>query len=633
LKKGSVYSKSTDVKVRKKNSEFTFKRKLNSFLPTFTDIFYGKLQNLHVISNGKYVLYFKHKDLINRALFMDYTSKAKISFQYPKLGKPYSNEFNKRLYDKVEYSAEGCISRFTVHYSSKEIKGLKFKNIFELSANGILKNWLDFEYNGKMKSDKLIQMKYGFGMQLAHSMMHYQGNLVETKTDVKNGAYNWDGDKLTEPWLFSKQNDATIGIVWNQENQLQFGDWEKFFDFKLGKMNSGEKNTTKPMIYSINTFQNYSELRNFAMKQNREKEKSVESLHFEINNGNPFIKGDISFSVCEYKSEKVKGNITIKSQKSSFKTFSKKFIENKKLIFDTHLSKENRIDIAEMKAELESLKFSRKKVFFPIGKGKVKYTQNDDSHKVCNGIISLKASDTFAPVVYSMKYKGNEWLDSPYPSVSSKSWWNPWIGGIYLSPPRVKEKSLLQEKYAINFVSKKDKLGNEWSGLCIEYSITKNENLKGLKVKQYFMLLPDTPVTYCVTEINQNTGRYISNQYLHTACFVKPDETKTDSSLLLKADNCEDIEIVAGMEMQNRQTKKSAVFKSANRNEILQIKSVSDFRNIYVMMDPNVISAWPGDFLKAKNGETVFLNPHFYIVNDEIIEDSVLADLWNVKFE
>ena len=147
LKKGCVYSKSIKVKVVKQNSDFVFKRKLESFFPTYTDMFYGKRQNFHIIANGKYVLYFRYKDYINSAFFLDFTTMTKIFFQYPKLGKPYRNEFNKRLYDKVEYTSEGSVSKFIVHYSSEEYKGLKFKSFFELSANGILKTWLEFEYN------------------------------------------------------------------------------------------------------------------------------------------------------------------------------------------------------------------------------------------------------------------------------------------------------------------------------------------------------------------------------------------------------------------------------------------------------------------------------------------------------
>ena len=286
-----------------------------------------------------------------------------------------------------------------------------------------------------------------------------------------------------------------------------------------------------------------------------------------------------------------------------------------------------------MKAELEDLKFSRNRAFFPIAKEQIEYSKKEDKHEVNNGIISLKVSDKFGPVLYSMKYNKNEWLDSSYPTPIAKSWWKPWIGGIYFSPPQAQIESILKEKYKVKFVEKQDTLGNNWSGLSIEFTFEKNEKFKGLKVKQYFLLLPNVPAMLSVVKIKQNTGRYISNQYMQTACFLKSDEILTNSSFLRKAGNCDDIEINTGVKMQNPQTEKSAIFKGKNRKEILQIKSVSDYRNVYMHLDTNVISAWIGDILKAKNGENVFLNHQFYIFNDEVIEDSFLVDLGNVKFK
>ncbi len=633
LKKGCIYVQEVEVKVVKQNSDFIFKRKLESFFPTYTDMFYGKRQDFHIISNGKYVLYFRYKDHINRAFFMDYAASGRIFFNYPKLGKPYRDEFNKRLYDKVEYTSEGSVSRFTVYYSSEEIKGLKFKNIFELSANGILKTWLEFEFYGKNKCQKDIQMKYSVGVPFAETVMHYDGKLVETKSDVKNEPMNWDCEKFTEPWIFSKQDEITVGVIWNDDNPLQLGDWEKFFEFDLGKMKAGAKFSTKPIICSINTFQNYKELRNYAQKKKLKNDRTKESFHFEINDGNPFVNENITLSIHEFKNINVKGNIVITSQKGSLIAVSGRFTENRELILESHLTENKGIDVAEMKAELENLKFSRNKAFFPIGKGKIDYSKSEDRHEVCNGIISLKASDKFGPALYSMKYKEKEWLDSSYPTPIAKSWWKPWIGGIYLSPPQAQIESIIKEKYSVKFVEKQDTSGNKWSGLCIEFTFKKNEKFKGLKVKQYFLLLPKVPVVFSIAEVMQNTGRYISNQYMQAACFLKPDEVFTDSSFLRKAENCDDVEIIVGDKMQNRQTKECAIFKSKNRKEILHIKSVSNRRDIYMLLDTSVISAWIGDMMKAKNGETVFINPHFYIFNEEVIDDSVLVDLENIRFE
>jgi GNAT superfamily N-acetyltransferase len=634
LKKGCFYSQDVAVKVKKDSTEFVFNSKIESIFQTYSDQFYGKGLIHHIISNGKFMLYFRHIELINGAYFVDTTSSARIFFQYPKLGKPFSDEFNKRLYDKVEYSSEGSVSRFTIFYSSEENKGLKFRNYFELQANGILKNWFEFEYCSKENCTKNIKMKYSVGVPFGHSVIHYNGNLIETKKDVSNGAENWNWEKITEPWIFTKRDNSTISYIWDADNPLKLGDWEKFFEFDLGRMKAGEHIETKPIIFAFDTFKTYSELRNFAQKRVTKKQSVKESLHFDINNGNPFVDGDIPIKIQENKQKKLNGKISITSQKNSFEPVNGKFIDNKEISLNSCLlSSKTGVEVAEMSAELKNLKFQRKRAFFPQGKGNVVHSKNEDKYEISNGILTLRVSDKFGPVLYSMQYNGNEWLDSSYPVPTAKSWWKPWLGGIMCAPSQVQTKSLLDEEYSVQFVNKKDTLGNNWSGLCVELEYKENEKYKGLKIKQYFLLLPQVPMMFSILEIDQNTGKYMPNQYVQNQCFLKTDDEIENSSVLLKGKDCEDIEIFGGDKSHDRQTTQSAIFKGKNRKEILQFKSFSNFKNIYLMLDANVIAAWCGDMIKAKNGETVFVNPHFYIFNEQEIDDKFLVDLANVKFE
>jgi ribosomal protein S18 acetylase RimI-like enzyme len=634
LKKGCFYSQDVAVKVKKDSSEFVFNRKMESIFQTYSDNFYGKGLNHHLISNGKYMLYFRHKEFINGAYFVDTNSSARIFFQYPKLGKPFSDEFNKHLYDKVEYSYEGSVSRFTIFYSSEQYKGLKFRNHFELQANGILKNWFEFEYCSNEKCTKNIKMKYSVGVPFGNSVMHYNGNLIETKKDVSNGAENWNWEKISEPWIFTKCDNSTISCIWDADNPLKLGDWEKFFEFDLGRMKAGEHIETKPVTFAFDTFQTYTELRNYTQKQLLKKQPLKESFHFELNNGNPFVDGEIPIRIQENKQKKLNGKISITSQNNLFEPVNGEFIENNLMALNAHLlSSKIGIDVAEMSAELKNLKFQRKRVYFPIGKRKVEYSQNGDTHEINNGVLTLKVSDKFGPVLYSMQYKGSEWLDSSYPNPTAKSWWKPWLGGIMCAPSQVQTKSLLEEKYIVKFVTKIDTLGNKWSGMCIEIEFVENEKSKGLNIKQYFLLLPKVPVMFSILEIKQNTGKYMPDQYVQNHCFLKPDDKIENSSVLLKGKDCEDIEIFGGDKSHDRQTTQSAIFKGKNRKEILQIKSFSDYKNIYLMLDTNVIAAWCGDMIRAKNRETVFVNPHCYIFNEQEIDDKLLVDLANVKFE
>ena len=634
LKKAFGYKQEVEVKVKKQNSEFTFKRNLYSIFADYAEMFRGKIENYDYIANGKYVLFIRNKDFINQCHLVDLSgSSMPIHFQYPKIGKPYTNEFNKRIFDKLEHSFIGSVASFRVHYSSEEIKGLKFVNCFELNSVGILKNWLEFEYAGKQRLDKDVILKYNVGIPFTNSVMHYNGNLVETKGDVENGSKNWTGSNFTEPWIFGERKNTTVGFAWDKNISPTLGDWERFFEFNIGKMKSGEKVVLKPIIGFLNTFRNYKEFRDYAMKQITKSERKEESLQFQINSGNPFVNKSLQLSVQEFKDIKRTGSISISSQKRSFKAVSGKLEDSKNLFLETEIITNHGIDIAEINAELEFLKFNRKKVIFPISKGEVKHSVNEDEQIVTNGVLTLKVSDKFGPVLHSMKFHENEWLDSSYPEPSAKSWWKPWLGGIYFIPQNITEKSILKEDYKVEFVKKQDTLGNVWSGLCVSYEFMESEKYKGLKVKQYFLLLPGTPIMFYTAEIFQNTGKYLSGSFTETACFLKPSEDLKDSSFLRKSKDCNDLEVFAGDKSMNRRTQESAIFRSKEREEILQIKSTSKYKDIYMDADNLQLSAWIGDQIKAKNGETVYMNSHFYIFSNEIIENELLEDLHNIKFK
>lgn len=635
LLKGCVYAQEIDVKVVKQNAEIVFKRKLESCFYTHTDMFYGKTLKFHIIANGKYVLGMRHTDYINRIFLWDCLTPGRITMQFPKLGKPFSDEFNKRQYDKVEYSSEGSVSRFVIFYSSVKFKDVIFKIFFELYPNGMLKRWMEFKFIGKKQMQENLEFKYNIGIPFAKTVLHFDGNLVETKSDCMNGAVNWNWEKITEPWLFSKLEKTTFGLVWHKQNPLYFGDWEQIFEIDLGQMKPGEKVSTEPVYFSLNTFRNFQDLREFALQKHLKKERILDSFHFEINKGNPFVNDEILFSIREFKKKSPKGYLEISSKIGIFPKVTGKIDEDKcqEISLKSKITKQAGFDIAELKADLNYLKFSREKAFFPIGEGKVDYSKREDIHSVCNGIITLKSSDKFGPALFSMEFNGNEWLDSSFPKTKAKSWWNPWFGGIYLIPARLNEKALLKEKYRVRFVEKTDVLGNEWKGLNIEFKFRENEEFEGLEVKQYFLLLPEVPLMFSISEISQNTGKYISNESFELACFLKPDEIPENSSFIKNTDNNNEIEVFGGEKQYNVATKESAVFKGNNREEILQIKSFSKNRKNSMYNDTKIISTWMDEKINCKNGGTQFLNPCFFIFTDKKIEDELLVDLENIRFD
>ena len=76
--------------------------------------------------------------------------------------------------------------------------------------------------------------------------------------------------------------------------------------------------------------------------------------------------------------------------------------------------------------------------------------------------------------------------------------------------------------------------------------IVKNEKFKGLKLDQYFLLLPGVPVMFHALEILQNTWNFFRDVDFETACFIKPDENLQNCHLIAKNKEGQEFKVNAG---------------------------------------------------------------------------------------
>ncbi|MEH6987330.1 hypothetical protein [Cytobacillus firmus] len=145
--------------------------------------------------------------------------------------------------------------------------------------------------------------------------------------------------------------------------------------------------------------------------------------------------------------------------------------------------------------------------------GKTVYTMD-------NGIISLKAAPEFYPGLFSLSYKGKEWLDSSFPEPVAKGWWNPWAGGMKTVPSQMSVFSLLKEKSSAEFLNVKDSYENEWSVLAIHTKAVEHSNWKGLEYIPYYALLPEVPILAHWVKVNNAGGKYLLNEKWITDIFL-----------------------------------------------------------------------------------------------------------------
>ena len=639
LKKGCVYSSEISVKaIRKKCEPLVFKRSVDAVFNTFNGIFYGETQMNYIVGNGSYYITLMRKDFFNIFRIGDaFSQGCSVSYRVPKLGKPFSDEFNKKPCDKVEYLIEGTAIIFKAYYTSDKFKGIKFQINHKLYANGIVERWLEFESNAAKEN---LYFKDSIGIRSNRLVVPYEGDFIDVRDEVTGGTGNWNSNKLSENWIFKRGKRSSVGICWSDDVKIKFGNWEKFFEYDLCNLKAGEKMIFKPVTIAIDTFRDWHKFREFAMKKHQNRENMKESLEFSVNEGNPFVKESFPVSVIEHRKKNKNGKIFLKFEKDKKPELLGSFTDKNKIkkvekVFK--YDRDNQMDILRMEAKFEEVETSRQKVIFSLGKENVSSEklklEEMNVMRIDNGIISMETSASFAPSLYSLKYKGNEWLDSSFPKPCSKGWWKPWIGGICTLPSQLRVKTILEENNSAKFVNKTDSFGNEWEGFCISTEIVKNEKYKGLKLDQYFLLLPGVPVMFHTLEILQNTGKFMRDVNFETACFIKPDKDLQNCHFIAKNKEGQEFKVNAGKKLYDVEANSPFSFAGDNREELLQIYLASEETTSWLLADTQILTAWIGDKINCENNKRIYLGSRFFIFAKQKLDDEMLRDLKNVMFE
>ncbi len=638
LKKGCVYSPEISVKAIRENCDsLVFKRRINCMFNAISGIFYGETQMNYTVGNGSFYIILMRKDFYNIFRIGDAASQdCWVSYRVPKLGKPFSDEFNKKSCDKVEYLIEGTAVILKAYYTSDKFKEMKFQINHKLYANGIVERWLEFDSNTAKEN---LFFKDSIGMRSNRLVVPYNGDFIDVRDEVTGGTGNWNSEKLSENWIFRRGKRSTVGICWSDDVKIKFGNWEKFFEYDLCDLKTGEKLIFKPVTIALNTFRDWQQFREYALKKHQDRQNMKECLEFSVNEGNPFVKESFPVSVIENRKKNKNGKIFlkfIKDEKSKLVgSFSKKN-DIQKVGKRFKCDRDNQLDILIIEAKFEEVETSLQKVIFPIGEENVSFEEIElegmNVMRIDNGIISMESSTSFAPSLYSLKYKGKQWLDSSFPKPCSKGWWKPWIGGICTLPSQLRVKTILEESNSTKFVKKTDNLENEWEGFCISTEIVKNEKFKGLKLDQYFLLLPGVPVMYHTLEILQNTGKFFRDVDFETACFVKPDDDLHNCHFLSKNKEGQEFKVNAGEKLYDVEASSPFSFAGDNRDELLQIYPASEETTSWLLTDTQILTAWVGDKINCENNKRIYISSRFFIFAEQKLDDEMLKDLKNVRF-
>ncbi len=638
LKDFCLYKINAEIKAIFNNEAISFKKELTGIFKGYSNAFGGETEDCWFMTNGNTI--FKLKKFDNElTLKADIDDEYGTFIMYPKLGKPFSTEFSRIKPHKVNIYNSNNFITMDAYYRSEDFKNIEFKTIAKLYTNGILEHYYEVSNTSQKSTSSEMWINDSIFNELYRTVIPYEGRYIEIDNSFYGQMDFWDSSKLTENWIFSKSHKISRGISWGKNSKAVFEGWFMRLENNIGILNANETKRTEAVYWAVGAFENWKNFREFALNNSNSQNLQISShFDFVINNNNPFVNNCFNIDVMERKLAYFNGSLNIRSKYNNISA-SKSFKEEQKETktnFDCSVEYSKAVDKITLSVDFDDIEFEKHKTIFIKNDNTINTVvlkeENMDVHVIDNGALTIKAAAQFSNAIFSIKYNGSEWLDSSFPTPIPKSWFNPWTGGIDTRPNRFMPASAALEEREVTFAELKDSVGNLWKGIKTSLTIEKNQTYKGLKINQYYMLLPGVSVLCYISEFIQNTGKYFDDLEYVNFSFLKAGEDITKCWVKVADGNGEVVKHKCGKVRQDIHTSTFLQYGSQERKD--KICVVTDTKDIHQIAFANnqIIASLIVDRINIKDGSSVFTRPVFFILGEEEFEYTSLADLLKIRF-
>ncbi len=595
--------------------------------------FFGETEKYWEIYNDKYLMKVEKED--NWQIPTRQVDDGHITaFLPPRIGKPFYDEFGKKRPIDFKFHDKNGVAILEYTLVSDKKRGIHLKTIQELYSNGLLSTKYEVINLGEETLEE-IHLAAPIMHHLERAVFPIKNEYIELNDSVGAEYGYWEAKDLSENWIFATSKKIPRGLCWPKEFEPEFKGWHMMLTTNLGKIGAKSSVSTNPIHISVGAFNTWQEFRAFAMAKNVEDLISQEPITLKVNGGNPFVGEELTVSIKDNRTSYLDGEITVNLGDVTLSKLVCQNEKNKEVTFD--LKTEKPVQYVNSTANLTSLEINKQRIIFKKGSNKVDTSVvEEQGHKVYfadNGVIKIKAAPTFAANLFSLEYQGKQWLDNSFPKVGPKSWWSPWQGGLFGTPESLLLRSTLREEISAEFVEIKDLHENLWSGIKITVKVNNHEKFKGLVFHQYYLMLPNVPVVCHFNEVEQNTGTFITGEWMNSYYF-KADEDLNTCFLKYQNSIGEWVKIKAGEKAAAFDGHPHSTITVESTKQRTMIQLVSDFAKKNQMLSVNQEVVFLMDFTKFawKNGENIKLKPNFLVLTDERINDLALKDLLALRF-
>ncbi|MCH1627112.1 GNAT family N-acetyltransferase [Fredinandcohnia sp. SECRCQ15] len=616
LLKHGFYAPIIEVKVERasgQNQHFT--KQIGIGFKGLGARFYGECDDYWHIYNG---LYHVNLSKFDNDLIPGRVSKnsQKTIVMYPKLGKPYSSEFSKRKPRLVEYKEEDGAIVLSATYESLDFKNIELISVSKLYAEGLMEQ--SYVVRNKNHSDTVDPIWiYQPIYHNLHKPVFVMNDQVVKVDDPASSDYGiWSSSNLTENWLFSRYESYPHGISWPQDANIHFESWYMYVELELGHIQANSELITKPVYYSIGSYQSWEEFREFTLRKTLRKAATVDDLLLQTS--------DSEIKLVDRKAGFIQGEVSLQNGENISLTTA----DEKREVRALHEKETSPLSTLIAEYEINGVKDSKKGLHInPTNQAISLQKEVRDGVEILvinNGELSIAAAASFYPALFSLKIRGKEWLDSSFPTLQPRSWWNPWSGGLRFNLEGINYKSFAKEKTGVGEGSLIDHEGRLWKGIKLSTVFAEHESYKGLGIHQYFVMLPGIPLLASVTKIVQNTGMYFHYKDWCTEGKFKLGWVKNAGS---------NRKYIGGKSELQTTLSNHVIIGSKNDDQLLQVISDRESVEVEAYMNKEVmlVNIW-GEIQMAN--ETKFLSaPSFLLGSNEILSTDEVQDLQRIIFK
>lgn len=539
LRRFGLYSENIEMRATPDSAggaTITFNRRLHGIFKGNTGRFGGDAVDHWIVVNGPHTL--KLNKTNNDVGPSHFQGSNQTVWTFPRIGKPYSAEFSKKKADSVRVYEDGDFMALEAEYRSDDYPAVHFKFVARLGANGMAERYFEIRNESAEAMEEELYFIEPFYHRSNRLVLPYDGHYYDLEDQHAAGFDDWEVERISENWLFSRGEKLSSGFCWHPSARLVRIEWQFGIEHELGRLAAGGTIRTPSTFLATGTYTDWWDFRSYAQKR-RDPVRPLLKDHFElsVNEGNPFIGPDATLHIRQHRNQPLNGSMTLsfRSDALTAKTIQETFRQTDAVYsaaFALPQRQPGTIEPVRMRFETGELRFERSTAYIPVTPEpvlrEIRRGAAGDMYCCSNGPLAFEASPQFGAALHALSFNGEPWLDSSFPEAGPRSWWNPWHGGISATVQGMSPLSQQEERRSAEFVSLTDNHGNVWSGVALHTQIEKHEKNRGIELSLFALLLPGAPVLCCCTRLTNRSGMSYTSFRSTINSFIHPGRSLAD---------------------------------------------------------------------------------------------------------